>query len=375
LGISDCHKIIGSFLKTKIASLKQKMITYRSLKNLDIKLFNSDLALSLSHFEYIYPNMAFENLIACLISTLNKHAPLKKKFIRGNHNRFMNKELSKAIMKRSQLKSKHQKTKNKTDRLNYKKQRNLCKKLRDKAIKSDFQKSFANIKSNSKAFFDIIKPYLTNKGAMVSSDILLIEGDDIILDDTKIATIFNNYYTHIVENTCGTPPKSIADTLPPFSTVDIIIDQICKVYAEHPSIKRIKENTISSEHFKFKHVSVESVRNLLSSLDTKKATGIDGIPPLILKLCANVIAEPFTKIINLSIDENTIPSAAKTAIILPFFKKDERSNKKNYRPISILSSLSKIYGRLLQTQIWEFLRISYPLSYQPIESTIVLNMF
>ena len=105
---------------------------------------------------------------------------------------------------------------------------------------------------------------------MVSSDILLIEGDDIILDDTKIATIFNNYYTHIVENTCGTPPKSIADTLPPFSTVDNIIDQICKTYEDHPSIKIIKENNTSGELFRFKHVSVESVRNLSSSLDTKR---------------------------------------------------------------------------------------------------------
>ena len=40
LGISDCHKIIGSFLKTTISTLKQKMISYRSLKNLDIELFN-----------------------------------------------------------------------------------------------------------------------------------------------------------------------------------------------------------------------------------------------------------------------------------------------------------------------------------------------
>ena len=152
----------------------------------------------------------------CHTEIVNKHVPLKKKFIRGNHNLFMNKELSKAIMKRSQLKTKYQKTKNKSDRIDYKKQRNFCKKLRDKAIKSDFQKSFSNIKSNSKPFFDIIKPYLTNKGAMVNSDILLVEDDYIILDDMKIAKISNNHYIHIVENTCGTPPKSIADTFPPF---------------------------------------------------------------------------------------------------------------------------------------------------------------
>ena len=91
-------------------------------------------------------------------------------------------------------------------------------------------------------------------------------------------------------------------------------------------------------------------------LDTKKATGIDRIPLLILKFSANILAEPLTKIIDLSIDENTVSSSAKTATILPFFKNNERSNKTNYRPVSVLSSLSKIYGRLLQTQIWEFIQ-------------------
>ena len=97
------------------------------------------------------------------------------------------------------------------------------------------------------------------------------------------------------------------------------------------------------------------MESLLKSLDTKKAVGIDGIPPLILKLSSNIIAKPLTKIINLSIKESTFPSLAKIASILPIFKKDERSNKKNYRPISILSALSKIFGKILHKQIWEFI--------------------
>ena len=63
----------------------------------------------------------------------------------------MNRDLAKAIMARSKLKAKYQKTKSKNDRLNYTKQRNLCKKLRDEAIKSDFQKSFTDIKRIAKS--------------------------------------------------------------------------------------------------------------------------------------------------------------------------------------------------------------------------------
>ena len=87
----------------------------------------------------------------------------------------MNRDLSKAIMKRSQLKSKYLKNKNNLNRNNFKKQRNLCVKLRDKAIKTDFQNTTANLKSDSKPFYDLIKPYMTNKGALSNDDIILFE--------------------------------------------------------------------------------------------------------------------------------------------------------------------------------------------------------
>ena len=66
------------------------------------------------------------------------------------------------------------------NRQNYKKQRNHCVKLRDKAIKNDFDKAFSNIKLNSKPFYDIIKPYLTNKGALCGTDINLIENATLL---------------------------------------------------------------------------------------------------------------------------------------------------------------------------------------------------
>ena len=94
---------------------------------------------------------------------------------------------------------------------------------------------------------------------------------------------------------------------------------------------------------------------LLKNIDSKKAIGIDGIPPLIVKLSAEVLSNSLTKIINLSINENTFPTMLKLAAILPFYKKDDRSDKKNYRPVSILSAFSKIFGKIFQNQISTFM--------------------
>jgi len=355
LGISDCHKMIGTHLKSSLSFLKTRQMTYRSFKNLNINSFNTDLSNSLNDMSFLNTNDAFDNLIALLTKNLDKHAPLKHKMIRGNQSRFMNKDLAKAIMTRSRLKAKYQKSKSKNDRLNYTKQRNLCKKLRDEAIKSDFQKSFTDIKKNSKKFYHILKPYLSKKGSLSSSDIKLIESDDVISDGIKMANIFNQYYTNIVEYTSGKAPQSLADTLPSFTQIDVIIREIKKKFQHHPSICNIKNNSLNVSSFRFKLVTIPEVEFILKTLNTKKSIGIDGIPSIILKLSASVIAEPLTKIINSCITENTFPSLAKYATIIPVYKKYERTDKKNYRPISVLSALSKVFERIFHSQITNYM--------------------
>ena len=88
-------------------------MTYRSFKNIDINTFNRDLSNCLNDLSFLTVDDAFEQLIAHISNCLDKHAPLKQKNVRGNQSRFMNKELAKAIMVRSRLKSKYQKRRQK----------------------------------------------------------------------------------------------------------------------------------------------------------------------------------------------------------------------------------------------------------------------
>ena len=167
--------------------------------------------------------------------------------------------------------------------------------------------------------------------------------------------MFVDYYTNIVKYSSGEDPTSIADTLDTAPSFDMIIDTILEAYKDHSSIINIKNKHTILEPFKFKHVDEKEILKMLKSVDAKKAMGIDGIPALIIKHSAEILAKPLTKIINLSISENIFPSKAKTAALLCFFKKYDRSNKKNYRPISILSTLSKIIEKVLQNQIVQYI--------------------
>ena len=75
-----------------------------------------------------------------------------------------------------------------------------------------------------------------------------------------------------------------------------------------------------------------------------------------MKDVEDVLAKPVFKIFNMMIDEDIFPSQAKIASILPLYKdKGERSDKTNYRPLSILSSLSKVFERLIHNQLASYI--------------------
>ena len=91
-----------------------------------------------------------------------------------------------------------------------------------------------------------------------------------------------------------------------------------------------------------------------------------------MKTSAKILAEPLTRIINICISDNTFPASAKLASIFSFYKKGERSDKKNYRPVSVLSSLSKIFEKILLDQLTDFMNIilsKYITSYRKGHST------
>ena len=91
------------------------------------------------------------------------------------------------------------------------------------------------------------------------------------------------------------------------------------------------------------------------NMDTKKSTGYDSIPPRMLKPVARQLSPHVSSIFNNCVDSQIFPENAKLAEVIPLFKKDDSLVMKNYRPVSILPSLSKILERIIHNQLLTFM--------------------
>ena len=96
--------------------------------------------------------------------------------------------------------------------------------------------------------------------------------------------------------------------------------------------------------FEFALVSKEEVYKQLDKLDLKKATPLESTPAKILKGSSDVFLPYLTNTFNLCLAENYFPNELEKGDVSSLYKKDDALNKKNYRPITVLSSTSKIFG-------------------------------
>ena len=114
---------------------------------------------------------------------------------------------------------------------------------------------------------------------------------------------------------------------------------------------KIKENTNSSACFSFRTLSKGDLLYQLNSLDPAKATQKSDIPTNIIKKNYDIFSEFLFANFNNIILTSLFPEKLKYADVKSIFKKEYRNDKVNYRPVSVLSNISKIYERLLYKQL------------------------
>ena len=103
-------------------------------------------------------------------------------------------------------------------------------------------------------------------------------------------------------------------------------------------------------------ISSQDVEDVLRLLDTSKASGPDLIHPKLLKEGATVLSPHLSTLFNKSIELCLFPSDWKLANIIPVYKKGDRTNATNYRPISLLSCLGKVFEKCVFKHLYNFLK-------------------
>ena len=178
-GLSSHHHLIYSMPKTTFKKKEPKLYKYRDYKKFDSTAFQTDLQSKLEEDYKVYQN--FEETF---VRVLAAHAPRKTKVLRANHKPHVDKNLRKAIMKRSALKRKANRTKQQEDIIKYKKQRNLVVKL-NRSMKLH---CFSNLETskNSEFFQDKCRSNFSNKHAHGDSKRIPIEKEEITSNTNEI---------------------------------------------------------------------------------------------------------------------------------------------------------------------------------------------
>ena len=96
-----------------------------------------------------------------------------------------------------------------------------------------------------------------------------------------------------------------------------------------------------------RHITVEKVRKLLGKLKNTKSSGVDELDNFSVKISGSIIAKPLHHIITLSIMQNKFPTSWKYSKVVPLHKKGCTLERKNYRPVAILSHLGKILEKIV----------------------------
>lgn len=291
------------------------MADFNSLRN-DLK----DINLHLEGLTNI--DDTWEKFKEIFMSAQKKHIPMRKR-----HSKKINKPLwydiniSRAIRERNRLYNLKRETKNNTICKQYLAARRKVKSL-IKTAKRNYEISIAkDSKTNPKQFYRYI-----NSSKQIKSGIgPILNTQGVLETDSKdIASTLNNYFSSVFTTAANTNTPQATN-----QTSNIVL----------PDFK----------------ISQSSVTRQIELLKINKSPGPDLFIPKILKMVKDEVAEPLTKMFNMSLQHGQLPTDWKTANITPIFKKGDKKQPGNYRPISLTSVVVKLLESIIRDELVLFI--------------------
>ena len=331
--VSD-HLPIFVICEHEISQLKPlNNIMYRKETPHNIELLKQNLAVEewVDVYNVNDVNIAHEIFNNKLQTYYDSNIHLAK--VKRTNNKPNNPWITKGILKSIQTRNRMYKTyiRNKTDvnLTTYTKYRNKLTKLIRISRKLHFSTKLKRASCNTYATWKVIKEIMGKKIDPLPKDELTLN-NVIIEDSSNYANYFNSFFTNI-----GPQLASKIDSPPNIHYTDFLSDRIQQSLFLSPT-------------------NPNEIITVTKALSMSKVQGCDRISTSLLKQIIHVIASPLTHIINQSLLQGVFPDLLKIAKVIPIFKKDDSHEISNYRPISILPSISKVLEKIVYNRLINF---------------------
>ena len=342
--ISDHYPYFHSFYtdinQKKTRNVKYfRMINDTTINNLYQDLVNIDINASLRSELTTDPNINYNILESIITNALDREMPLKKIKIhkyKQKKTEWITKGIIKSIRYRDNLYISLKRIPYGTMEYDQRKYNlNVYNKILKRSIRlakfNYYHSKFSKCSYNSKKTWNIVNDVLNRSGSRNFLDHLNHNGK-LVTNNENMVNTFNNYFSQI-----GVKMASNISVPDHISYKDYLLDD-------------------KHSRFTFNLITEENIKIIIKNLNSKPSAGYDDISSIILKKSEPVLAKPISLILNQSLTTGIFPSKLKLSKVVLIYKKDDVHLVENYRPISLLPTISKVFGKVVHEQIYNYFK-------------------
>ena len=343
--ISD-HKMIFTFIENiEFIEKFDKLIKIEQKGEIAIQKFVEELK-SMKIFDELNQNINdspednYNKFASLLNHAREKHLPIKLvKYNKKRHKKscWMTNGILESINTKDKLyKIFIQADKTNVDRFNtlksdYQAYRARLRKTIREAKRMFYARTFLMYKNDMKKTWGVISDTLKRNRKSKSQAEFIYE-NHVICDTDEIANHFNDYFINIA--------RTLSQRIQPTHSFNNYL------------------NNNSMLRFKFQPVDQNHISQLIDKLKNKASYGHDNISTKLIKSAKKVLTKPLTLLVNQMLNSGQFPSELKISRVKPLFKNGDPALFTNYRPISLLPSMSKIFEYVIFHQLFDYMSIN-----------------
>ena len=316
---------------------KHKQIYTRQMKNFNEEAFLRDLsAYNWSSILYCSEdiNVVVEKWISMLSLIIETHAPMMQKRVSERYSPWMSSSLKDLLRSRDKLKVAAVKAKSEILMAAYRQVRNKANRMNADLKKTYFTNKIHEAEGNVKETWSTINKLINKRSKTTTIQSLRVDGITIF-DSKEIANSMNQFFCTVGEKLSN----DIPETGNPLLNDEYIVNP-------------------QNATFSFAPVTPKQLIETMGKFRTSQGSGLDCISSFFLKVGMPVLAGSLSRLFNMSMSLGIFPDDWKIARVAPIYKDGSEDENSNYRPISVLPVISRLFEKLVYDQFYGFLNVN-----------------